>query len=115
MKNKSLVNLAQEAGLAQAVSGLIMSKVYKIVYFSPECSKSGPPAQVLGIVDPKDYDSCALYNLPRDKIYKSVTNERNIDLDKEIPAHIGVFVPGILDAYAENKRMNETVAIARSA
>jgi len=122
MKNKSLVQLAQEAGMVEAglvnsrqkrgypVIGSIISEKYKIIYYTMPAGQN-EPVRILGIADSNDYETCALFNISRERLCKSAVNGRKINLDKEIPAYLDVFVPNILTAHAENEKLKKEVAL----
>ena len=107
MPNKSLVELAKEAGLIKDVHNIMNSKKYNLVYLVRSHHSVELQVPVLGIVNRNDHETSALFNIPQKEIYKRSTNG-GINLDRKIPAHLGIFVPNILVAYAKNEKLKNS-------
>ena len=117
MGKKSLIELANDAGFANINSrasqvshlmGAVMSQKFESIYFRV---REEDRVEILGVVDPRDRDSCALYSVQRTHLDRYIGGNGQcnpgiggFNIDNEHPMHVGKTVVSILKSYAEDNK-----------
>jgi len=118
VKRKSLVKIAYEAEFYNLhdrgtqvlhLGGSIISEKFELIYLKP--LNNMEDVEVLGVEDPFNYKTCALYRLKREKLDKWIGGNGNcypgaggINLDKEGPLFNGDMAVRVLIDYAKLKK-----------
>jgi hypothetical protein len=126
-KGVSLITLAQEAGfnnmhdmsgLTHWFNGTIMSDKFEVLYFRGHDGETTEPTgegkervvdggtvDIFGIVDPYDYDSCALYRFRADEL-RDVRRREGMSsaiwIDKRDPMYRGEQAVAIVSSLKED-------------
>lgn len=117
-KPRSLVDIANEAKFDNVhnrmsqvgfLMGSVMSDKYNSIFVTAVGSL--PEIEIFAIVDPYDYESCALYKVKRDYLEKHIggngvcnPGRGGTNIDKEEPRYQGIEAVNAMEAYARNAK-----------
>tara|TARA_Y100000034_G_C6794365_1_gene355915 strand:+ start:547 stop:966 length:420 start_codon:yes stop_codon:yes gene_type:complete len=102
-------NLHDLAARFSHLMGSVMSDNFEILYFRHVDSdvEDLREIDIFAVVDPYEYDSCALYRLYESSLMESLGGKGNLNpgvgglnIDKRAPLHTGPIAVDVLESYA---------------
>jgi len=106
--NAGFDNLHSLGSQCKHLMGSVMSDKFEIIYLRESETETVPPTmEVLGVVNPHEPKTCALYRLEETELRK-YSDKGGINIDKQTPFYTGSAVVGILERLAKANKSSRT-------